>query len=297
MLRNTNSPKGRKYNTYTKDRSKVTDKKEDKRIEESKDESKKDSMALARSERSFRAIRRVLTWLITLLSGLCFLALVVFGLFHAYRFVTSSEFFAIERIDIRGSFYFERSELLELAELKEGMNSLQVSIKDIEKRLKTNPWIAEVSVFRRLPDRFEIQIKEWQPHFWQRKNDTLFYSNIYGEIIAPVTARNFISLPMLEFGQGGLGLLPLLPEIIAAFKSATLPVDMQGVSWIMLSAGKGFEFFLEKQQMSLSIAPDNWQENLERLIITLHDLAKRGELKKTASILASEGNVWVSFKN
>jgi len=246
-----------------------------------------------RQEKGITLARTILTWLAAILLGVCFLAFVLFALMHGYRFATTSTFFAIDRIDIRGTHHFNREQLLALAQIEPGMNSLQISITDIEKRLRENPWIAEVSVKRRLPNRFEIRIKEWQPHFWLKKDDQLFYANIHGESIAPLSAENFISLPTLEISTGGNELMALLPAVIAEIKSASLPLDMQAVSWVKLSAAKGFEFFLEKQQLTICIAPNNWEANLNRLAITIQDLATRSELKETKSIWASDGNVWV----
>jgi len=246
-----------------------------------------------RQEKGITLARTVLTWLAAILLGICFLAFVLYALLHGYRFATTSTFFSIERIDIRGAHHFNRKQLLALAQIKPGMNSLQISITDVEKRLHQNPWIAEVSVKRRLPDRFEIRIKEWQPHFWLKKGDQLFYANIHGDSIAPLSAENFISLPTLEISTGGNKLMPLLPAVIAGIKTASLPFDMQAVSWVKLSAAKGFEFFLEKHQLTICIAPNNWEANLNRLTMTIQDLAARSELKKTKSIWASDGNVWV----
>jgi len=281
-----NSRPKRISNTYNaKPRTPVKFKKETKKVVP--------TASPVQQEKSFTIVRTILSWLAAILVGICFLALVLFALLQGYRFATTSAFFTIDRIDIRGAHHFNREQLLSLAQIKPGMNSLQISITDIEKRLRENPWIAEVSVKRRLPDRFEIRIKEWQPHFWLKKGDQLFYANIHGDSIAPLSAENFISLPTLEIAAGGNALIALLPEVIAGFKSAALPLDMQAVSWVKLSAAKGFELFLEKQQLTLCIAPNNWEANLNRLAMTMQDLAARSELKQAKSIWASDGNVWV----
>lgn len=238
-------------------------------------------------------IRACALWLFGLgAGGLALFGLVLGGL-HLYRMATTSDFFAIRQIEIRGIAHFKRAAVLEAAGLQEGTNSLTVNIADVEEGVRNNPWVAQVAVKRRLPDTFEIRIKERAPVFWIRKDGILYYADSRGGIIAPVDAGNFLSLPTLEIMPGGEVLLPQIDELARAFQSARLPVDMSGVSVFRLSAARGFEVFIENRNLVLCIAAEDWESNLRRLGEVLMDLARRGELKSAREVWAADGNVWV----
>ena len=215
------------------------------------------------------------------------------GGLQLHRLATTSEFFAIKRVEIRGTTHFSREEVLKAANLQSGVNSLTVNIADVEQGLRDNPWVLSVAVKRRLPDAFEIRIRERIPAFWMLKDGVLYYADNRGQIIAPVNVGNFLSLPTLEILPGGEELLPQMDELSRAFQAAHLPVNMASVSLFRVSAAKGFEVFIENRNLVLCIAAEDWDANLRRLSLVLSDLARRGELKTAREVWAADGNVWV----
>lgn len=244
---------------------------------------------LFRGGKFFSALR----WVTGL--GLCTAVLVglATGVSYIYRYATTCDFFTIRRIEVRGATHFQRDAVLNAAGLQPGLNSLTVNIADIEAALRKNPWVTSVAVKRRLPDAFEIHLVERVPAFWMLKDGQLQYVDDKAQVIAPVEAENFLSLPTLEILPGGELLQPQVESMVASLRNASLPLDMTSVSWVRLSAAKGFEVFLESRNLSLCIAPENWEENLNRLCAVLADLARRGELRTAREVWASEGSVWV----
>lgn len=232
-------------------------------------------------------------WFLGLSVGGALLLGLVVGVFQAHRSATSSEFFAIKRVEIRGATHYKREDILNASGLQLGTNSLLVNISDIKKAITKNPWVYKVAVKRRLPDAFEIYIEERIPAFWMLKDGVLQYIDNKGEIIAPVEADNFLSLPTLKILQGGEALLSQVENLVAQLRRARLPVDMASVSWVQVSAARGFELFLENRNLTLCIASEQWIGNIEKLGMVLSDLARRGELKDAREVWASEGSVWV----
>ena len=236
----------------------------------------------------------MLRWALGLALGSAVLLGLFIGALHLYRYVTTHEYFAIREISIKGIAYFNREAILEASGLKEGLNSFAVNIADIEKAIRKSPVVAEVSVKRHLPDRFEIIIKERIPSFWVKEDGLLLYADDKGNLIAPVDAGNFLSLPTLELEQGGEALLQHLPRFISLLKAAELPVEWSSVSWLRLSAAKGFELYLESNQLTMSVGMDDWEKNLHNMTLVLSDLANRNEIKNSKEIWAIEGSVWVA---
>ncbi|MCH5276426.1 MAG: FtsQ-type POTRA domain-containing protein [Desulfovibrionaceae bacterium] len=238
-------------------------------------------------------VRRALAWLTGLAVVLAAFFGLSAGLMQLYRYCTTSGHFAIEDIRIDGISQLRPDEVIALSGLKKGDNCLSVHIPDIEKRLVQNPWIEKVSIKRELPHRFIISIQERNPQFWVLKNDSLYYLDKNGVLIAPVESQNFQSLPTLDIGAGGEEALPYLSDFMSQIGSAHLPFDTSQISWLRVSAGKGFELYWENKHLSLSIDFKQWQRNLRRLALTLDDIKKRNEIDKVREIRAADGQVWL----
>ena len=161
----------------------------------------------------FAHVKSALSWTLGLGIGAALLVGLGVGGLQLHRLATTSEFFAIKRVEIRGTTHFSREEVLKAANLQSGVNSLTVNIADVEQGLRDNPWVLSVAVKRRLPDAFEIRIRERIPAFWMLKDGVLYYADNRGQIIAPVNVGNFLSLPTLEILPGGEELLPQMDEL------------------------------------------------------------------------------------
>ena len=212
----------------------------------------------------FFCVLFLLAGLVAAVTGLCA------GSIWLYGKATTSDFFATRHIDVAGNVRLSREMVLQYGGLKEGENSLAVSIAEVERKLRATPWVEEVSVKRLLPDRFVIKIKERMPTFWVHKDGVLYYANESGEAIAPVESRNFLSLP-------------------------TLSVEAGAIASITVSPARGIEIYLEDREMRLSIATDDWAGNLARIGLTLGDLARRHELKNVREVRSVNGSVWVTL--
>ena len=216
------------------------------------------------------------------------------GLVKAYNFCTTSRYFAITSIEITGNSQVKTEDILEACGLRKGENSLLVNVHEAEQKLVSNPWIENVSIRRPLPGSFIITVKERVPLFCARKDDTLYYVNAKGEIIAPVSTDNFRSLPVLEIGPGGDEALPMVAEFVEEFRHAGFPFDISQISWIRLSAGGGFELYWETRRLRLSIGVENWKDNLRRIASVVTDIEKRKETVMVTSIRAADGQVWMT---
>jgi cell division protein FtsQ len=74
--------------------------------------------------------------------------------------LTTSQAFAIDHVDIRGLLRMTRAEVLAAAGIDVGTNVFAKSPEEVRARLLKHPWIAAATVHRKLPSRFEIDIRE-----------------------------------------------------------------------------------------------------------------------------------------
>lgn len=91
------------------------------------------------------------------------LAVVGTGLWLGHRFVTTSDRFAIETIELRGAKRLSESELLAAIPVRVGDNVFTADLDEVAERLRAQPWIASVETRRELPHRLVIDVREYEP--------------------------------------------------------------------------------------------------------------------------------------
>lgn len=243
---------------------------------------------------SFGGVKPVLTWL-GVGAGACVVMVgLTIGLLYGYRYLTNSPYFAVKNLEVMGNFRLTSREVLDTAGLHDGMNALLVSIDEVERNVRQNPWVKTVAVKRVLPDGFSIRITEREPRFWIRVNGSMYYADSLGKPIAAVSLGKFASFPALEIEPGAESLTARLPELLGSLAKVKLPLNSAALSLVRLSHGKGVEVFLENSSLVLSIGHEEWRDNLQRLAATLADLARRGELKSVREVRVHGPNVWVT---
>ncbi len=226
---------------------------------------------------------------------LCFVLGFVF--IYAYRYVTTAEYFALKNISIQGQERLETDEVLLAASLDKGHNLLDLSLEAVERRITTLPWVEEVTVQRVLPDSLVVSIKERQPIFWTLVQGIVSYTDIAGELIAPVRPDKFVSLPMLEIEQGAEQAKAELPGILHRISEVAWPESLQSIAKVKLSASQNVEIFFRGKPLHVFVGMEELDANFERLVQVLADLQGRGEIDEIGKIKAQGANVWVHKTN
>lgn len=242
---------------------------------------------------SLKTVGRILNWSGTVCICLAAAGLLTIGLLYGYRYVTNSGYFRVKSLEVEGNFRLSSREILETAGLHDGMDALLVSIDEVERNILKNPWVANASVKRLLPDGFAIKVREREPRFWVRHEGTLFYGDSTGRPIVAVSPGKFASFPALEIEPGAEDMRDKLPELLASLAGSGMPIDVAAVSLVRLSPGRGVEVYLESSRLMLSIGQEEWGDNLARLAATLADLARRKEMRGVREVRAHGAGVWV----
>ncbi len=238
-------------------------------------------------------VRKILSWFSGIILMVLLLCATGAGILKVFQICMSSSYFNLQTINVEGNFQFSKEDIYNLSGLQTGQNSLTIRITDVEKRLLANPWIEAVTIKRSLPDSFNIKIVEKKPQFWVLKDNALHYLDQEGCFIAPVESKNFVSLPTLDIGAGGEEFVIYLNDFMQKLHSTELPFDVSQISWLRISAGKGFELYWENKNLSLCIGVEDWQQNLTRLGLVIEDLEKRQEISVVKEIISADGQVWI----
>lgn len=129
-------------------------------------------------------------------AGLFLLIALVYGMFHAYRFFTTTTQFSISQVTFHGNQVIEGTSLLNVAQPVYGQNIFKVDLADVLSRIEHNPWIQDVSIIRKLPQSLHIHIQERTPYA-RLELDKVYLMDNYGILIAPAEGR-YDNLPLIR---------------------------------------------------------------------------------------------------
>lgn len=228
-----------------------------------------------------------------------FFVTVAVSLIFLYRWSTSSDYFALQEIDVHGLNNLSYIEVLNQAEIQNGMNSLALSLDALEARVSQHPWVKSASVKRALPDGIVIKIKEKEPSYWTLKDGHMHYTDRNGNIIAAVDSNKFLALPILEIAPDSKHITKYLESNISKISQvlALLPKDFRNPALYRMTQAKGVEVHFEGKPLRLLFGFEDIDGNIKRMNLVINDLKNRGELTGAKEIRAHNNKVWVMMGN
>jgi cell division protein FtsQ len=132
-------------------------------------------------------------------------ALVVFAAVYIGQslegFVRTSPAFALAHIEIRGVSRLSEAEIIEASEIALGENVFKWPPEDVEARLAAHPWVSKARVKRKLPDRFEIELREHTPRALLVL-DSLYLVSREGVVFKEVSKGEAFDLPVITLEDG-----------------------------------------------------------------------------------------------
>jgi cell division protein FtsQ len=112
------------------------------------------------------------------------------------NFVRTSPAFSLEEIVVRGASRLSEAEIIEASGVVRGENVFKWPPEEVEARLSSHPWIGKASVKRRLPGRFDIEVREHAPRALLVL-DSLFLVSREGAVFKEVAPGETFDLPVV----------------------------------------------------------------------------------------------------
>jgi cell division protein FtsQ len=146
--------------------------------------------------------------------------------------------FNIAAVALTGQHHLNREEILATAGVTGRASLLFFDVADARARLKTNPWIAEATVQKLLPDRLVISITERAPFaLWQKEGRVGVVADD-GTVLEPYVAAPYTKLPLVV-GTGAelraaefLRQLGGFPELRNNVRAAVLVAERRWNLWL-----------------------------------------------------------------
>jgi cell division protein FtsQ len=139
--------------------------------------------------------------------------------------------FPIATVSITGEKHLSREEILAAAGMTARSSLLFFDVADARARLLTNPWIAEATVQKLLPDRLVISISERAAFALWQKDGRVGVISVDGTVLEPSVLARYADLPLVV-GTGAetrakdfLALLDRRPELRANVRASVLVAE------------------------------------------------------------------------
>jgi len=215
------------------------------------------------------------------------------GLIFGYRYATTTPALGLTEITVSGNMRLAYGQVLEIAGLRLGQNSLGVNVTQVEAALSRNPWVEFVTVRRELPDKLFITMVERQPSFWVRKDGALFFADAEGHSITQLSPGDSASLPLLEISPELGDQQKVVQAMVARMNKQDLPFALGQMAWVKFTDSGQVELYLDALRIRVRAELSDWETHFNRIETVWRDLKLRGEAGQVAAIEASGGKVWV----
>ena len=215
------------------------------------------------------------------------------GLIYTYRLITTTPALGLTEISVSGNQRLAYGQVLEIAGLRLGQNSLGVNVTRVESALSQNPWVEFVTVRRELPDKLFITLVERQPSFWVRQDGQLYFADGEGKIITQLSPGDSASLPLLEIAPELGDRREVVAAMVARMNKQALPFALGQMAWVKFTESGQVELYLDALRIRVRAELTDWETHFDRIETVWRDLKLRGETGQVAAIEASGGKISV----
>lgn len=187
----------------------------------------------------------------------------------------TSPTFALSRIEVGGNRVVSRGWVEGALAPFGGHNLFRLSLPEVEQRLNANPWVANVTVEKRLPNSLRVDLVERRAAALLRTHDGLAVLDREGHVIAPWTPE-LGSENLLLVSVGALGDVDLGGALgIAAELARVAPDWAATLSEVEVLSEDGFRLYLGALPFPLAVRSGTLAERLPTLRRLLPELERR----------------------
>ncbi len=123
-------------------------------------------------------------------------ALLIVGGFFAIQLLMASEMFQVEQIRVHGGQQLSEGQLVALSDIRPGVNTFDLDLALIGRKLAENPWIREARVERIFPREVVIRVEERSPVAIINLG-LLYYLDARGEVFKVLDGSDDLDYPVV----------------------------------------------------------------------------------------------------
>jgi len=130
--------------------------------------------------------------------GAVILSLIIFILGIAFAVNLSAHNLNVNDIQISGNYHLSKADVIKNLNINRETSLLTLELNIVEARLRSNPWIKEVSLRKQMPDALMIRIKEADPKALLYLNGSAFLVEEEGNMLEEVINEGAAFLPVIR---------------------------------------------------------------------------------------------------
>jgi cell division protein FtsQ len=208
-------------------------------------------------------------------------AAALYGGWSAYRWFTTADIFIVTAVDVNGVKELTEKDIRGFVSVFEGQNVFLVDLDEPARRVSAHPWVKDVRIHRRLPNRISMVITERVPAAVLDTGKSPYLIDDEGYVIERaakqegmtaslpvITSRAPSARPGEQAGGGVTAALALLREL-----TERGGWRMEGVS---VKADTAESLTVRYEGHEIRIGSGNYAEKLRRLAEISSDMSRRG---------------------
>lgn len=197
-----------------------------------------------------------------------------------YRHTTQASYFRVTKITISGNQRLTEEQLKRYMGNRMTRNIFEFTEKELEIRIRRNPWVREAWVKKTLPDSLDVRISEHKVRGLVVLG-AVYLLNENGEVFKPLDPGEYFDFPLITgIGhQGGISpddrniILDAL-EFIELYDNIGLG-DFDQLSEVHYHPLHGFTVFTKKWKTEIRIGKGRFEERLKLLVMIYRELVAK----------------------
>lgn len=199
-------------------------------------------------------------------------ALLVVGGFFAVQLLLSSDQLRIEKIAVSGGQQLSQEKLIALSDIRPGVNTFDLDLGLIGRKLEENPWVREARIERIFPRDLVIKVVERQPVAIINLG-YLYYLDQLGEVFKVLDAEDNFDYPVItgfdyqRVEQRGSQVVAELQQVVALLKDlrGRNLFSLEQISEISRTPGGSLSLFTLDGGVKVRLGRNNFAMKLDRL--------------------------------
>lgn len=215
-----------------------------------------------------KLLQRTLYAGVTIFSG----ALLVVGGFFMVQLLMASDLFRVEQVAVRGNDRLTEEQIVVLSDIQIGVNTFNLDLDLIGRKIEENPWVKETWVQRIFPRQVVITLKERNPVAIINLG-YLYYLDDQGEVFKVLDAADKLDYPVItgfdyDKAKGHdakyVQCLKQIVGLLTDLRERRL-FSLDQVSEIHYEAGGGLSLFTLEGGVKVKLGHGNYRKKLGRL--------------------------------
>ena len=198
--------------------------------------------------------------------------LLVVGGFFVTQLLLASDLFRVEQVEVQGNGRLRKGQVVALSDIETGINTFNLDIGLIGRKIEENPWVESARVQRIFPRQVMINIEERQPVAIVNLG-YLYYLDKQGEIFKVLDATDNLDYPIVtgfnyakaqahnaEYAQQLKQVVKLLTDL-----GQRKLFSLEQVSEIHFEASGGLSLFTLAGGVKVKLGHADYRRKLDRL--------------------------------